>query len=1252
MRGNDACGWCAGRVLNVAAALLLGAGLPAPCAGPRPCAPGSPSALCLCRPDQLSCSHVPFHRFPETEAGVRHVAVDGARLGALGEAALDARALRTLVLVGSHLHHIEPRALASMASSLASLDLGYNEFMEVPIEALRELKVLNWLNLQNNFIMDLYVNVDWGHLTESLSTLSLSNNRVSALDEGALSGLHHLAQLELDGNQLHALAAGALPPSVALLRLADNLLTHIPCTLFAQLRRLRHLNVRNNMLNAQSNGTCKGEHSRIDSLDLSSNELDDRFELVFQGGLQLKQLVLDSNEFTAIPAFVADSGRLQKLSLSYNRLGRISDVVVRGVKADLVQLDLDHNELTMIPQSVVEMLRLRHLSLAYNYLVELDHLPPHLHTLSLAGNYFLNFPMALRDLAPVTLVYLDIGYNQISVLTPDVFGTWSEALTTLNLKGNRITQLSAEVFPVTLPLRELILSFNDLYYVDPNTFANLTLVQVLELSSTLFNGEIPNMFPLDRLSWLSLDNNNIHFLSSEELLSFSSLEYLNLDFNKIVQFPSETSFAGDRFYSLKELRLAYNYLIKFNSDFLMYLPELQSLDLSYNRLHNIAEHSFVALSNLVYLSLAGNMLESVEPGAFRDLPKIEVLDVHGNHLLEFSTEYFENVSNELTNFSVNASYNRIASVEGAGKSVVINILDLSHNVLETISAAFIESVGPFLRQLILSYNRLTHIDGTRFGAIPNLEILDLQYNNISAMKKKYFADTTTVQIFDLSNNRLAQLSVEQFHNMRRLRQLHLNSNELRSLPRDSFKNTILEHLDLSNNQLTIFPSSTLSQVGFTLRRLELAFNRLEYLDAAMFHSIAFLQELSLARNALTVLPDNTFAGLSHLRRLDLSYNIIKTNFKELFHNLPRLRYLSLAGCGLKTMPNLLLANLTELDLSGNYIASYRDTDVRRLANLRVLDLAGNKFTSLQPAMWVGMRRLTSLDVSHNPVVRVRRGSFEGLDRLLGLRMNHLRHLEAVEPRAFRPLSSLRSLELESPLVTVPVPGRNEVTLSEIVDATPALESLTVHVRDNVLDGQLYGVRVAKLRVLEVRGTSLRRISERAFASLGRQRVLAVRLTGTGVRDLPAGLLRPLVRVPHLALDLTDNRIEAFGPATLYPNLTGWNRIATKLLPGGLALSANPLRCGCAVAWVGAWLRRWTAEVGGGAVAAREAARAPLCRAPHGAASLPLLALAPDEAECHASALSKRDREEDAYADPTRRRRTGGRRRRYANLFLP
>ncbi|KAM3956959.1 uncharacterized protein ACR2FA_009082 [Aphomia sociella] len=1213
-------GWRAGRVLNVAAALLLSAGLPVPAAAPaRRCAS---NALCLCRADHMACDHVPFHRFPDTEVATWHVSVSQARLGALGEAALDARRLRTLVLVGSQLHHLDTGAFAAMISTLASLDLGYNEFTEIPIEALQQLKVLNWLNLQNNYISDIDPSMDWGFLSESLSSLSLSNNHLVVIREGALTQLRRLAQLNLDGNRLRSFAPAALPPSVALLRLSDNLLSHVPCAAIELLPRLQHLHLRNNILRSALNRTCRTDYSKIDSLDLSHNDLDDMFELDFQSRIQIKQLILDLNEFTVIPSFVLDSGRLEKLSVSYNRLKYVSDSTIETLKHNLERLDLDHNDLTSLPESLSEMIRMRHLSLSYNRLEDVLALPPNLNSLSLASNYLVSFPTALNNLADATLAYLDLGYNQLSAISGDMFGSWSDALVTLSLKGNRLSQLEAGTFPAGLPLREIVLSFNDLYYVDPIVFVNLTMLEVLELSSTLFSGEFPIAASINKLTWLSLNNNNIHFVSSKEIKILPSLEYLDLDFNKIIEFPNEAIETNSSF-KLKELRLSYNYVSKINADFLTDLVELQSVDLSYNRMHNISERSFTNLPNLVYLSLAGNVVEYVAERTFHNLPKLEVLDLQQNKLTEFSTDYFENVSNEDTHFSVNVSYNRISSL-GGDHFVAISVLDLSHNLLESLSGTFFNCFGSSIRQLILSYNRLTNIDNFSFGSLPKLDILILNNNKISAVKKKALANMLSLQVLDLSHNKLTQLSAEQFQNMQRLRHLRLDANEIRSLPRDSFKNTVLEHLDLSNNQITIFPSSALTHVGFTLRRLELAYNQLEYLDAAMFHAISFLHELNLSNNALTVLSDNTFAGLSNLMLLELSKNAIKTNFKELFHNLPRLRRLGLAGTGLKSVPHLPLANLTELDLSENHIFSFRESDVRRLGNLRVLNLAHNRLTSLQPAMWSTLRRLNSLDVSHNPIVRITRGSFEGLSRLLHIRMDHLWHLERIEPRAFQSLTSLRAVVIGSPTSV----ERGDVTLADIMAATVAIESLSVHMRDSILDKQLHGVKAMKLRAIELRGAALKRVSEQAFIAFGQQRALAVRLTESSISALPAGLVRPLVRVPHLSLDFSNNRLTTFSPAILYPNLTGWNRLATRLLPGGLVVSGNPLRCGCAVSWVGAWLRRWTMEVGGGSRSAREAARRSTCRSAAASSTAlaspqPLLSLDADEAECHASALSSR-----------------------------
>ncbi|XP_050667154.1 carboxypeptidase N subunit 2-like isoform X2 [Leptidea sinapis] len=114
--------------------------------GLEPCS-GSP--LCTCRAAHMSCTAVPLHRFPEwPQIDLQHLDISMSYLEVITESSLDGLRLQTLVLVANRIHYIESHALSSMSSSLASLDLGYNEFTEIPEEGLKDLRVLNWLNLQ------------------------------------------------------------------------------------------------------------------------------------------------------------------------------------------------------------------------------------------------------------------------------------------------------------------------------------------------------------------------------------------------------------------------------------------------------------------------------------------------------------------------------------------------------------------------------------------------------------------------------------------------------------------------------------------------------------------------------------------------------------------------------------------------------------------------------------------------------------------------------------------------------------------------------------------------------------------------------------------------------------------------------------------------------------------------------------------------------------------------------------------------
>lgn len=82
------------------------------------------------------------------------------------------------------------------------------------------------------------------------------------------------------------------------------------------------------------------------------------------------------------------------------------------------------------------------------------------------------------------------------------------------------------------------------------------------------------------------------------------------------------------------------------------------------------------------------------------------------------------------------------------------------------------------------------------------------------------------------------------------------------------------------------------------------------------------------------------------------------------------------------------------------------------------------------------------------------------------------------------------------------------------------------------------------------------------------------------------------------------------------------------ISGSLLLSGNPFRCGCHLAWLGHWLRRWMRE-------SLQSHNAPLdttvkltnmmkeatCTEVTSGIMIPIVQLPPEDISCHASALS-------------------------------
>lgn len=99
---------------------------------------------------EIVCLAVPLSMIP-TEYSVHgivaHVSVTGAELGILDGSAFAGLEVQNIQLSRDHLYFISEYAFSSMGNSLTVLDISMNFLDEIPLMAFKNLKVLEWLNL-------------------------------------------------------------------------------------------------------------------------------------------------------------------------------------------------------------------------------------------------------------------------------------------------------------------------------------------------------------------------------------------------------------------------------------------------------------------------------------------------------------------------------------------------------------------------------------------------------------------------------------------------------------------------------------------------------------------------------------------------------------------------------------------------------------------------------------------------------------------------------------------------------------------------------------------------------------------------------------------------------------------------------------------------------------------------------------------------------------------------------------------------
>ena len=239
----------------------------------------------------------------------------------------------------------------------------------------------------------------------------------------------------------------------------------------------------------------------INEFDLAFNDLSCISNVAFRNFLSLKNLNVNQNNLENID-FLCSSIPLK----SYEKLD--------GWMKNLKILDLTYNKIVVIKADAFWCLpNLENLDLSRNRLKKLE------------NNCF-------AGLSKVD--FLKIGVNQIPEITSDeYFNLFNDLkmLQSLVLYYNNITRLTTRSFRFTAPnLRRLLLSENNLEYIEPFTFACLDSLTSLSLvNNRLMLIEPYTFYGLGMLDSLYLYGNNIVQFKDNSFNSLLSVNWIQFD---------------------------------------------------------------------------------------------------------------------------------------------------------------------------------------------------------------------------------------------------------------------------------------------------------------------------------------------------------------------------------------------------------------------------------------------------------------------------------------------------------------------------------------------------------------------------------------------------------------------------------------------------------------------------------------------------------------------------------------------------
>uniref|UniRef100_A0A8C6YIR9 Toll-like receptor 2 n=1 Tax=Naja naja TaxID=35670 RepID=A0A8C6YIR9_NAJNA len=481
-------------------------------------------------------------------------------------------------------------------------------------------------------------------------------------------------------------------------------------------------------------------------------------------------------------------------------------------------------------------------------------------------------PLGLSD----AVLGLDLAFNSI-VHIQDVDLKSAVNLRTLLLQSNLIQTIDEHAFDFLGKLEHLDLSWNNLTYLSPSWFRNLSSLQKLNLKGNSYSklGIFPLFSGLQKLRYLYLGNDKFSSLQTKDFEGISVLEELEIEGQNLKQYSPGSLQSLVRINHIVlnvPVNFILNWILADVKNSVVFL-ELRNIDHNLESLIRYFKKGPITAQKLVFRD--SNFLENdtvplIE--ALSGMTQLKELEIIDSRLQ--GTGHFPNSQHILSNV-------HIITIRNLKIDSFYLFSDLSSflYLVENITRLTIENAKVFLVpcELAKRFSSVQYLDfNTNLlqdsffehslcpGSWPKLQTLNVSQNSLTYLGRtaQSVAHLVNLANLDVSQNNLEQMP-ESCHWPKSLKYLNISGCKVEKLT--GCIPDFLEILDASNNLLHDFMVSLPH-----LQELYLTNNRLKALPDAAF--IPHVRFVTIRENSVFVFSEQELEKFVELKLLDARYN--------------------------------------------------------------------------------------------------------------------------------------------------------------------------------------------------------------------------------------------------------------------------------------------------------------------------------------------------------------------------------------------